>query len=309
MATSDAGTTSRLLFTTDRATNTCYLIDTGAAVSVLPAQLHDQKSGDMSLRVANGTHIGTYGTKMGLNRKFEWQAVIADVSRPILSADFLCQSNLLVDLARERLIDAQMFYSSPARTTREPAVGVSFVAPSCPYRSLLESFPSLTTPCFQRSEVQHDDEHHIVTEGPPVFARPRRLSPEKLRVAKKEFNEMLNYGIIRPSKSTWSSPLHIAPKPNGQGWRPCGDFRRLNSRTVDDRYPIPNMQDFAAMLEGKTIFSKIDLIRRYHHILLNENDIPKTAVTTPFGLFEFLFMPFGLKTAPQTFQRFMDSIF
>ena len=78
---------------------------------------------------------------------------------------------------------------------------------------------------------------------------------------------------------------------------------------MDDRYPIPSMQDIAAILEGKTIFSKIDLIRGYHHIPLNESDIPKTAVTTPFGLFEFLFMPFGLNTAPQTFQRFMDSIF
>ena len=98
---------------------------------------------------------------------------------------------------------------------------------------------------------------------------------------------MLNLGIIRPSKSNWSSPLHIAPKPNGRGWRPCGDFRRLNSRTVDD------MQDFAAILEGKTIFSKIDLICGYRHIPLNESDIPKTAVTTPFGPFEFLlFMPF-----------------
>ena len=120
---------------------------------------------------------------------------------------------------------------------------------------------------------------------------------------------MLKLGIIRPSKSNWSSPLHIAPKPHGRGWRPCGDFRRLNTRTMDDRYPIPNMQDFAAILEGKTVFSKIDLIRGFHYIPLNESDIPKTAVTTPFGLFEFLFMPFGLKTAPQTFQRFMDSVF
>ena len=316
VATSDAGTTSRLLFITDRATHTRYLIDTGAAVSVVPAPLHSRKSDEKGppLRAANGTNIATYGTQMlsldlGLQRKFKWPAVLADVSRPILGADFLRQSNLLVDIARERLIDAHTFYSTHAKTSREPAVGLSFVAPPCPYRSLLESFPSLTTPCFKRSEVKHDVKHHIVTEGPPVFARPRRLSPEKLQVAKKEFNEMLTLGIIQPSKSNWSSPLHIAPKPNGRGWRPCGDFRQLNSRTVDDRYPIPNMQDFAAILEGKSIFSKIDLVRGYHHIPVNEADIPKTAVTTPFGLFEFLSMPFGLKTAPQTFQRFMDSIF
>ena len=255
VATGDAGANSRLLYTTDRITNTRYLIDTGAAVSVVPAQLHDRKSGEKGspLQAANGTRIATYGTKslfldLGLNRKYRWPAIIADVSKSILGADFLRQSDLLVDLTRERLIDAQTFYSTAAKSSRKQAVGLSYVAPPSPYRSLLESFPSLTTPCFKRSEVRHDVKHHIVTEGPPVYARFRRLSPEKLQIAKKEFNEMLKLGIIRPSKSNWSSPLHIAPKPHGRGWRPCGDFRRLNTRTMDDRYPIPNMQDFAAIL-------------------------------------------------------------
>ena len=310
VATSDAGTNSRLLFTTDRLSHTRYLIDTGAAVSVVPALPHDRMSGEKGspLRAANGTRIATYGTRtlfldLGLNRTFKWTAIIADVSKPILGADFLRQSDLLIDLTRDRLIDAHTFYSTTTKTSSEPTVGLSHFSPPCPYHSLLESFPSLTTPCFKRSEVRHDVKHHIETEGPPVFARFRRLSPEKLQIAKKEFEEMLSLGIIRPSKSNWSSPLHLVPKPHGRGWRPCGDFRRLNSKTKDDRYPIPNMQDFATILEGKTIFSKIDLVRGFHHIPLAEGDIP------PFGLFEFLFMPFGLKTAPQTFQRFMDSVF
>ena len=114
-----------------------------------------------------------------------WPAIIADVSKPILGADFLRQTDLLVDLTRERLIDAQTFYSTAAKSSRKQAVGLSYVAPPSPYRSLLESFPSLTTPCFKRSEVQHDVKHHIVTEGPPVYVRFRRLSPEKLQIAKK----------------------------------------------------------------------------------------------------------------------------
>jgi hypothetical protein len=99
----------------------------------------------------------------------------------------------------------------------------------------------------------------------------------------------------------------MVKKPDGS-WQCCGDYRRLNNVTVPDTYPLPNMMDFSSRVAGCSIFTKIDLRKGYYQIPMHPADILKTAIITPFGLFEFLRLTFGLRNAGSTFQRLMDRV-
>jgi hypothetical protein len=99
----------------------------------------------------------------------------------------------------------------------------------------------------------------------------------------------------------------MVPKPDGS-WRPCGDYRHLNNVTTPDKYPFPNMHDLSTFLHGSKIFTTLDMSKGYYQVPMNEGDIPKMAIITPFGLYEFLFTPFGLKNAAQTFQCLFRTI-
>ncbi|XP_037572325.1 uncharacterized protein LOC119454480 [Dermacentor silvarum] len=148
-----------------------------------------------------------------LRRAFRRIFLVADVRRAVIRADFLHNYGLLEDVQRRRLINSMTQLSVPG----VPSSGTSPIVPISamlnePFAAFLREFPTLTRLSDWMQPVQHDVCHHTVTSGPPVSFRPQRLSPEKFKIARAEFEHMLQLGIIRPSSSNWASPVHMVPK-------------------------------------------------------------------------------------------------
>jgi hypothetical protein len=154
----------------------------------------------------------------------------------------------------------------------------------------------------------HEVQHRVPTgDSPPVHAQPRRVPPAQRSVIENEVQVMLKNGIIEPSASPWSSPVVLVKKKDGSV-RFCVDYRKLNSVTKRDVYPLPRIDDAIDALAGAQYFSTLDLLSGYWQIEMDPNDKEKTAFCTPGGLYQFKRMPFGLANAPATFQRLMDKV-
>jgi len=156
--------------------------------------------------------------------------------------------------------------------------------------------------------------HEIATkvDSAPVNVRPYRLPEKHKKEVNSQITRMLDDDIIRPSSSQWNAPLLVVPKKadasGKQKLRIVIDFRKLNDLTIGDSFPLPNITDILDQLGNAKYFSTLDLASGYHQIPMQEEHKRKTAFSTPYGHFEFNRMPFGLKNAPATFQRLMNSV-
>ncbi|WVZ89452.1 hypothetical protein U9M48_035859 [Paspalum notatum var. saurae] len=149
----------------------------------------------------------------------------------------------------------------------------------------------------------------LVLGTAPVSKRPYRMAPDELKELKTQLQEQLDKGFIRPSSSPWDCPALFVEKKDQGGKRLCVDYRPLNAVTVKNKYPLPHIDFLFDQLGGATVFSKIDLRSRYHQIKVREEDIPKTAFSTWYGLYKYLVMSFGLTNAPAFFMYLMNSVF
>jgi hypothetical protein len=142
----------------------------------------------------------------------------------------------------------------------------------------------------------------------PISRRSYRMPLNELAELKIQLQDLLEKGFIRPSSSPWGCPA-IFVKKKDQTLRMCVDYRPLNEVTIKNKYPLPRIDILFDQLTGARVFSKIDLRSGYHQIRIRPEDIPKTAFTMRYGLFEYLVMSFGLTNAPAHFTYLMNSVF
>ena len=178
------------------------------------------------------------------------------------------------------------------------------------FRDFAQVFPDQLPHVVAGSPAPAGVVHKIqLKDGALPYSRPlRRMSTQELDELKKQLQEYLDSGRLRPSESPWGTNVIFAKKKDG-ALRFCVDYRGLNDLTVRNSYPLPHTEDLFDRLQGARYFSKIDLRTGFYQIPLAEADREKTAFRTRYGHFEWTVLPMGLTNAPATFQHLMHQTF
>ena len=233
-----------------------FLIDTGADISLLPADIFkaDTRNVSRNLVSANGGHIQTFGSRTltfrlgSFPKSFSWTFIIAQVRQPILGSDFLADAGISVNCKYNSLtLGDHTTHGSPKGTeakTNETRIH------------------HLSMPCLE-----------IRTTREPIAQKARRISGKVPESVQTEYAELLKLGVIRRSTSLWASPLIIVKKKDST-FRPCEDYFMLISFTIPGKYPLPRISDILDRISASSIFPTIYLKKANYQIHIHDSDIP-----------------------------------
>lgn len=229
--------------------------------------------------------------------------IIFALSDPIQVQLFNTQSLQLTRLPRERTRDVLSQLRTQHLNEEE----------KCNLLNLCSEYSDIFYIEGEQLTFTNQIKHKInTTDDIPVHSKTYRYPYVHKEEIQNQIQSMLSQGIIRPSTSAWSAPIWIVPKkPDASGktkWRLVVDFRKLNEKTIDDKYPIPNIVEVLDKLGNCQYFSTLDLTKAFYQVQLDPRDIYKTGFNVERGHYEFLRMPMGLKNSPSTFQRVMDDV-
>jgi hypothetical protein len=311
------------------------LVDTGSSITVLKHHFNYKVTpSDLTCNTASGDNLKIRGVSVMSLRvgetRVKMEVFVSDhLKDNILGLDFMKETQCVIDIPNKRLImkgDRIPIYDSPQREMichvdnlpgpaskhgQLPDIISSQIIKLPPEfqeagTELLNEFADLfrSEPLGSSIHFEHALE---LTDETPIKQAPRRVSAAQYKCIEEEIERMLKLGVIRPSKSGWSSPIVMVLKKD-KSWRTCVDYRKVNERTKPDAYPIPVIQDILDALQGARYFVTLDMNSGFWQIKMREQDVPKTAFVVPHGHYEFLKMPFGFRNATSTFQRAMTQL-
>lgn len=295
-----------------------------------------------SIRVAYGIHemdshnVDVVIANLGMEPKTIHKGDVIALAKPIALDDYIIHSldeqgnnyintiNKVINSDQyqidvERCRNDKEYFKGVLKRYELPDINVGLTEVSS--TELIELFEMLKSysDIFAKDpdRVGHVDKdivtHSIDTgDARPISQGPRRVSPAQRIIIKETIDRLLEAGIIKPSRSPWSSPVLLVPKISNPitatDWRMCIDYRKLNEVTKKEIYAIPRTEDAIDALNGAKWFTTIDLASGYFQIALDEKSQEKTAFVTYDGQYEYTRMSFGLVNAPSTFQRCMDTV-
>ena len=219
----------------------------------------------------------------------------SNVSEPEVNSDFIDKS----DPGQSKLENSILRNLNNKISHLEPSQQEDLKQLIHEYEHLFPDIPTRT------DKIYHDV---IVEDSKPIKEHPYRMNPLKQKYLQEEVKYLLENDFIEPSQSNYSSPCILVPKSNGT-YRMCTDYRKVNSVTKTDSFPIPRIDDCIDKVGNSKYVTKFDLLKGFWQVPLTDRAKEVSAFATPNGLYQYKVMPFGMKNSPATFQRLVNTLY